>query len=551
MLATAALAQSTTRKPAPHPTKPTQPTGMLRPVIDRNIVNAATAFNFAKKAAGTTDKALPDPSEIITERPEGTVYDKLYRFTEGYALDNDVARKMMTDGDLAEVVKSDDGHFYLKNPVSSYTTDSWLKGTQAKGDTVEFNLPQVVYRLKYAGDDGMEKEQIVYAWKMVPKPGTGYMMKDSKSQTLKFVWRNDSLIKTCDNPSEMLALGNDEGEWFGYGDTVAVYNNVKDVSRPMSTEGAKTYRMQYSYFNYNAYTWLGVDTYAELVDEGDNVYLSGFNGYDSWIKGKRDGNKITFAQDQYLGIDAENGCHIFFQPVQYDENDWTPKEQLTLTDNTDGTLVMDDGFTAMTNQGTRNFNPTKYSTDYSYKLAQTTVAAPADPVIQLTIEYKPNWGFGGVKFSLPSTDAKGNELNTAKIFYNVYIDGKKLTLDPLHYLSLKTPVTDIPYSQVDWMDIVGSESDSSVRTLYIFEPDYKTIGIQAFYVDGTKRLESNLVTSSVETGISAASEEGKDVKSVSYFDLSGRMVQQPTTGICIKKVVYSDGTVKTMKAVKQ
>lgn len=549
MLATAALAQTPTRTPAPRPAKPAQPTGMLRPVVGKNVVNAATAFDFTRKAASTAGETLLDPSELITEQPDGTLYDKLYRFTEGYAVDEDVARQMMVDGSLAEMVKSADGHFYLKNPVSGFTTNSWLKGVQADGDTVEFKLPQVVYRLKYTGDDGEEQEQVVYAWKMVPKPGTGTMMKD-KSQTMKFVWRNDSLIKTSEDPSEMLALGNDQGEWFGYGDTVSVFNNVKEgISRPKSTDGAKTYLMQYSYYNYNEQAWLDVNTYAELVEDGNDVYLSGFNGYDSWIKGKRDGNKITFDQDQYLGIDAANGCHVYFLPVQITDEEWVPKPQLTLTENSNGDLDMDDDYTAFNNQGTRLFDPTRYAMNYSYEPAKTVVAAPADPEISLLIEYKPNWGFGGVKFHIPSYDADGNELNTAKIFYNVYVDGKKLTLDPKYYLSVKTPVTDIPYSQVDYMDIVADSNDN--RTLYLFVPDYQTVGIQAFYVDGDKRLESNLVTSNVATGISAASDEGKDVKSVSYFDLSGRMVQQPTTGISIKKVVYADGTVKTMKAVKR
>ena len=37
------------------------------------------------------------------------------------------------------------------------------------------------------------------------------------------------------------------------------------------------------------------------------------------------------------------------------------------------------------------------------------------------------------------------------------------------------------------------------------------------------------------------------VKSVQYFNLNGQLVSQPTQGVCIRKVIYEDGSVKVSK----
>lgn len=66
------------------------------------------------------------------------------------------------------------------------------------------------------------------------------------------------------------------------------------------------------------------------------------------------------------------------------------------------------------------------------------------------------------------------------------------------------------------------------------------------YADGDERLYSDIVYSdgSVVTGIKNASADAKAM-SVTYYDLSGRKVQNPKHGVFVKKTVMSDGKVKT------
>ena len=70
------------------------------------------------------------------------------------------------------------------------------------------------------------------------------------------------------------------------------------------------------------------------------------------------------------------------------------------------------------------------------------------------------------------------------------------------------------------------------------------------YADGDECLYSDIVYSdgSVVTGIKNASADAKAM-SVTYYDLSGRKVQNPKHGVFVKKTVMSDGKVKTGKMV--
>ena len=51
-------------------------------------------------------------------------------------------------------------------------------------------------------------------------------------------------------------------------------------------------------------------------------------------------------------------------------------------------------------------------------------------------------------------------------------------------------------------------------------------------------------------GIDASSSASKAV-STEYFDLSGRKVAAPATGLYIQKVTFSDNTVKTKTVMKK
>lgn len=53
-------------------------------------------------------------------------------------------------------------------------------------------------------------------------------MKDAASQVVKFEMRNDSLVKVGET-NAFIGLGAADGYFYGYGDTVSIYNKVKDA----------------------------------------------------------------------------------------------------------------------------------------------------------------------------------------------------------------------------------------------------------------------------------------------------------------------------------
>ena len=50
------------------------------------------------------------------------------------------------------------------------------------------------------------------------------------------------------------------------------------------------------------------------------------------------------------------------------------------------------------------------------------------------------------------------------------------------------------------------------------------------------------------TGVAAA-KSGKAVSSVEYYDMQGRLISQPASGLFVRKTVYADGTSATQKAI--
>ena len=42
-----------------------------------------------------------------------------------------------------------------------------------------------------------------------------------------------------------------------------------------------------------------------------------------------------------------------------------------------------------------------------------------------------------------------------------------------------------------------------------------------------------------------------EIKSIRYFDLQGRQVENPSAGLYIRSVTFADGRVKTSKIVKR
>ena len=114
-----------------------------------------------------------------------------------------------------------------------------LKGARTVGDTIAFQLPQAIFS-EEDFSTGEPKYGYLYRIHVGTKNGkeTYVPIEGKENQVLKYVWRNDSLIKTEDNV--LIGMTNPDGSWNGIGDlvsssTVCHYTNMA----PSSTETVK------------------------------------------------------------------------------------------------------------------------------------------------------------------------------------------------------------------------------------------------------------------------------------------------------------------------
>lgn len=267
--------------------------------------SSAIKADVAQRAA-----SLPGLSDIISEQPEGTLYKDLNHYFEGcYVSSDEMVYDYLGDGYVSDIVEGDDGSLYIKNPFGFLGLDNkeeiWIKAIKGEGNTYEVNLPQAVY------DNGDGEDPILYAWRYVKNGGASYADIDETSQKVVFELRNDSLVKIGDEKA-FIGLGAADGYFYGYGDTVSIYNKVKDVAPvPASLASAVEYKL-----TYNDSKDESAGKTIRVVFEGNTVYFGDFDETqtDLWFSGTIEGDRLLLNKWQYMGIDRNNVTYGLGQP---------------------------------------------------------------------------------------------------------------------------------------------------------------------------------------------------------------------------------------------
>lgn len=180
-------------------------------------------------------------------------------------------------------------------------------------------------------------------------------------------------------------------------------------------------------------------------------------------------------------------------------------------------------------------------------------AAPLPPKLTAFQAYDPNpWGGpGGLQFTQSYYSSDFNYLDPSHLYYNLYIDDELVTFSPDDYQNLKTEMTDVPYSFSDQYEFY--KYDENHRTIYFYKDVKKKIGMEAVYVDGNLRFGSGITEyypNGDPTGVDMTEATVKQIKSVDFYDLSGRKLSAPAKGICIRTITYTDGSKASRKIVK-
>lgn len=525
----------------------------FRPAVKLGSTAASgKRFNVAS-TTGTTTTA-----PIIDAQPEGKLHANFYFSGESFVNMMGYEAQLPFDGIWGKIVEAPDNKtIYINNPIGAYYSDAWIKGERTTGDTIEVKLPQQFVHEEY---DGMSTDAWLY--KLVPvkveQDGETYttFKPDSTSQTVKYVWRNDSIVLVnTTQDSKLLGMCTEAGEWYGYGDYIQQYT-VFDQQPVAPKDETKATQMSITY--YDSGQMYG--RVKKAVREGNDIYIAGLNENipSGWAKGTISGNKATFSGHQYMDLDSVTASYAFFEPVSHnmvwDSEIGDSIESLTLADaitfdyDADkGTLSTDSTFVA--NQGYKMFNQV-FTYDGATIEPWTEKAATPLAVDASTMSYMPfseEYGYGLLAFAPSEFDADGYILDANKLYYSIYLDDDVLTIDPDDYTLFPYETTEIPFTYSDMLDFVNY---AGMWQVYTFVTGIDRIGVQMIYKGGGEVRKSAITyisaTDEDPSAVSNVAQTGK-VAGVTYTDLSGRRVSRPGKGLFIQTTRLADGTITTSK----
>lgn len=294
------------------------------------------------------------------------------------------------------------------------------------------------------------------------------------------------------------------------------------------------------------YIYYSLDTYGTLTANKGTIAVDGNDYYfdyllpniaPAWVKGSRKADEITVPQGQFLGADC--GYYLYsaaFRPTSYDEAEGQyigSACDITFAIDADGTVSFSTPqpsfITALQNDGKQ------YDCVYENRIvpyAGDVPAQPSDPA-ELTYEdYSATSSTGcfAFDFVLHNLSADSKYLNPDKLGYYIYLDGERVTFTRDVYTAIHTDaMTLIPYG---YTDTAGYDfySAGGWNEIYVYTPDFETLGVQAVYIVDRETHESNIVSidrngevhTDIPVGIAplrpAAMEDAAD----SIFDLYGR-----------------------------
>lgn len=525
----------------------------FRPAVKLGSTAASGKHFNVASTTGTTTTA-----PIIDAQPEGKLHANFYFSGESFVNMMGYEAQLPFDGIWGKIVEAPDNKtIYINNPIGAYYSTAWIKGERTTGDTIEVKLPQQFVHEEY---DGMSNDAWLY--KLVPvkveQDGETYttFKPDSTSQTVKYVWRNDSIVLVnTTQDSKLLGMCTEEGEWYGYGDYIQQYT-VFDQQPVAPKDETKATQMSITY--YDSGQMYG--RVKKAVREGNDIYIAGLNENipSGWAKGTISGNKATFSGHQYMGLDSVTASYAFFEPVSrsmvWDSEIGDSIENLTLADaitfayDADkGTLSTDSTFVA--NQGYKMFNQV-FTYDGATLEPWTEKAATPLAVDASTMSYIPfseEYGYGLLAFAPSEFDADGYILDANKLYYSIYLDDDVLTIDPDEYKLFPYETTEIPFTYSDMLDFVNY---AGMWQVYTFVTGIDRIGVQMIYKGGGEVRKSAITyisaTDEDPSAVSNVAQTGK-VAGVTYTDLSGRRVSRPGKGLFIQTTRLADGTITTSK----
>lgn len=498
----------------------------------------------------------------ISDAPAGRLIDNMYVKSSAYGLGWGDIYYQDVDGGLGGVVEGDDGFLYVKGPISQAYVwglgTPWIKCEYGENNTVVMHTPQI-YALDY-GDP-------YYICKLKYDANEGTFVFDPEDTDVKFTWKDD-VLTYADSDICVIGLTDATNAWFYMADWDIVYSICEDQPIALPDGLAKSVAT----INYldDAEDLTSTDKYMSNAYLGTtDLYFDNFNTEDNnaVIKGELIDGKYVFPSKQYLGVNLTYNSHIYALTADakiestgseaegdlytYFNFDETATFALSAEGETVTTLSAEYPASILINCGRSNIY---YITGFvapTIELKEDKAMTPADPIFSLeNVSHSHNSGFDRLSFTIPTVSTKGEDLNVANLYYVIYYNGEPYTFTPDLFVGLTSDITIIPYAFSDSYYDIYLSSGSKKHTIYFYDYEWTTLGIQSIYYGGNQENRSNIVTVTNDyTGVNNAQVAEKDVDSIELFDLTGRKLQEGEKGFAIKRIKYADGSENAVKVL--
>ncbi len=530
----------------------------------KNSINRSQLLEHKAKSPKKNSTAKANEiSDVIYEAPAGEAKTLARSGEATYASWGQLVQ-LKYNNQISELVIGDDGDVYMKNPISQYPTDSYIKGTQ-EGNKILFELPQAVEALSYNGEtiymlvsmlQYSEGKEWYYPCNTPEAAELG--LPEIKDEFTITVNEDGSYTMDIDAGKTVIPgmIYSDNFAWTGYSELASEWREFTDTLNPGPGKDAAVADVSVLYGN--------MGHYAKIAFEGDDVFVQGILPAqpESWIQGKREGDKISFPSGQYVGEDTDYGCYTYFVGTTFEElwddyyEEWYNYYYYS------NALTFDYNEETMTLTTGKN-NAMLYNTsDKEITYLQAFIApmiekqpAEISPIPQNPydlvffdedMEY---FGYSCLSFELPVLNIDNNLLNINDLYYKIYVDGEEFEFDVNEYYELYDNMVLIPYSFTDEYDFIV---DGTYHEVYFYFEGADEIGVQLCNVkDGEIVGASEIVTTSTSGVKNVADGNSSYIVSTKYYNMNGQEVSKPTQGVFVKTMKYEDGTIRSFKAIKK
>jgi hypothetical protein len=268
------------------------------------------------------------------------------------------------------------------------------------------------------------------------------------------------------------------------------------------------------------YALTGEDYIGAFVNvgfDGNDVYVQGIFDYlpDAWVKGTISGDKVIFANKQYLGVDPSINRHCYLISATYEELTAPYSGRMYSLADEDIVFDYDAGSQTLSNSSCFLVNGGK-DEPYGYipynlmRMALYTgeVGTLVPPTWKRLNEHDHqdyyNWGglWGRMEFGLPTTDAEGNYLNRENMSVAIYarVNGEVV---PMRFMTedydyIEADMTELPFGYNDLYSYLiygwGTE-----MTVYYYTLGPEAYGLQTVYRADGEELRSDIAWKEVTT----------------------------------------------------